>query len=194
MAPVLDQARHDIMRELINDGKLSAGKIAELVQCSKRTVQSVRSNMRHFGFTKTPHNSAGMRSRITQDIKVALNELLLKDPTLYQKDLILILKERYGFEVTGSTVCRALRSLGQSRTKARQGAGARAKITPPMKSALYKQLIQNPTYHHKDLVHFLKERYGIEVTSATVCRALQKYKSQLADQKDVDQKDTDLGI
>ena len=194
MAPVLDQARHDVLRELILDAKLPAGKIAELVQCSKRTVQSVRSHMRDFGSTKTPPNCAGRLSKITPTIKLVLNDILLKDPTLYQKYLILILKERYGFEATESTVCKALRSLGQSRTKARQGAGARAKITPPMKSALYEQLIQNPTYHHKDLVHFLKERYGIEVTSATVCRALQKYKSQLADQKDVDQTDTDTSI
>jgi hypothetical protein len=46
-----------------------------------------------------------------------------------------------------------------------------------MKSALYEQLIQNLTYHDKDLVQFLKEQYEIEVISATMCRALQKYKA-----------------
>jgi transposase len=67
--------------------------------------------------------------------------------------------------------------MGQSRVRARRGAGAHAKITPLMESALYEQLTQNPTYHDKDLVQFLKDHYGIEVISATVCRALQKYKA-----------------
>jgi arginine repressor len=117
---------------------------------------------------------------------LALREHLLNDPTLYQKDLIPLLKERYGIEAEQSVVARALQSTGQPKIKARQGAGGNAKITPLIKLALHKKLLEAPTLHHKDLVCFLKERYGIEVTQATVCRALQKFRAKLADEKNAD--------
>lgn len=182
MAPVLDEAKHDILKELILDAKFSDGKISKVVKCSIRAVRRIRSNLRHFGSTKAPLNGGGRRAKISPLIKSALNEHLLKDPTLYQKDLVPFLKEQYGLETTETCVHRALQSLGQARNKARQGAGGRAKITPRIRLALHEQLLQNPTFHHGDLVFFLKERYGIEVTKASVCRALQKFRTQFVDQ------------
>jgi arginine repressor len=186
MAPTLEAAKHDLLRDLILEAKLSTSDIAKLVKCSKPTVNLARSNLRCYESTKAPFGGGGRRSKILPPVRMALREHLLNDPTLRQKDLIPFLKERYGIDATPSVITRALQTVGQPKIKARQGAGGNAKITPLIKLALHEKLLETPTLHHKDLVFFLKERYGIEVTKATVCRALQKFRAQHADEKSAD--------
>jgi len=149
--------------------------------CQPGSIQPTLSRI-----TKAPPNVGGRRLKIPPPVRLALREHLLNDPTLHQKDLIPFLKGRYGIEAKRGVVANALQSVRQSKIKARQGAGGNAKITPLIKLALYKQLLKTPTLYHKDLVCFLKEKYGIEVTKATVCRALQKYRAKLADEKSAD--------
>jgi arginine repressor len=186
MAPTLEAAKHDLLRDLILEAKFSASDIANLVKCSKRTVNRARSNLRCYESTKASFSSGGRRSKIPSPVRLALRKHLLNNPTLHQKDLIPFLKERYGIEATLSVITRALQTVGQPKIKARQGAGGNAKVTPLIKLALHEKLLETPTLHHKDLVFFLKERYGIEVTKAIVCRALQKFRAKHADEESAD--------
>jgi predicted transcriptional regulator len=62
MAPTLEAAKHDLLRDLILEAKLSASDIAKVVKCSRRTVNRARSNLHCYGSTKAPSDSTGRRS------------------------------------------------------------------------------------------------------------------------------------
>ena len=62
MAPNLARSTHDLARYMINSKSqgeaLKDDEIASIARCSARTVRYIRSNLRVFGLTRAPSNSA----------------------------------------------------------------------------------------------------------------------------------------
>ncbi|XTI93684.1 hypothetical protein V2W45_1499998 [Cenococcum geophilum] len=84
MAPRLAASRHQLIGDMILSGALKQADIAKVAGCTKRLVQAIASNLRHFGTTRAPSNGAGRRRRITPPMLEALREYLRVKPGLCQ--------------------------------------------------------------------------------------------------------------
>jgi hypothetical protein len=97
MAPRLAVAQHDLIRDMILAGTLTAAQMATAAGCSTRSVKAIRSNLRHFYITKAPANGGGRQRSITPHMLDALREYLLEKPSLYQEEMALFLWESLAF-------------------------------------------------------------------------------------------------
>jgi len=61
MAPNLAASQYAIIHDMIVSGTLSAAQMADVAGCSKRSIKSIRSNLRCFGTTKASPNGSGQR-------------------------------------------------------------------------------------------------------------------------------------
>lgn len=88
--------------------------IAMAVGCTPRSVRRISNNLRYFGTTKAPKNAVGRRRTITGPMLECLCEQLLKTPDMYRDEIISFLREKFGVEVSRTTVTRTLKSIGWS--------------------------------------------------------------------------------
>jgi hypothetical protein len=83
MALHLAASQHDLIRDMIVDGALTAAQMATVATCSTRSVKAIKSNLRYFRTTNAPAKGGGRRRLITPPMLDALLEHLLEKPGLY---------------------------------------------------------------------------------------------------------------
>jgi len=101
---------------MIASKKLSAAKMANAADCSKRSIKRIRSNIRCFGTTRAPSNGAGRRRSITPFMLQALKQHLLEKPGLYLDEMVLFLWDEFQAVVTAMSISRALKSISWSKS------------------------------------------------------------------------------
>jgi hypothetical protein len=90
MAQNLAPSQHDLIQDMILDNKLKAYEMANIAECSERSIKAICSNVRYFGTTKTPFNGRRRPQSITPPMPEALCEHLEK-PELYLEEIALFL-------------------------------------------------------------------------------------------------------
>jgi transposase len=116
MAPRLAAPQHQMIRDMILSGTLTQTQMAAVARCSERGIQRIARNLRLFGKTQAPSNSAGGRQRrITPQMLDALREHLLEKPQLYQDEMVVFLYDEFSVLVTIPNVSKALTSIGWSK-------------------------------------------------------------------------------
>jgi len=116
MALNLAIAQREQIHAMVQDGHLTAGQIAEVVGCSKRSVRAIRSNIRAFGCPRAPTTAPRGRSRrITPVMFDALKEMLLGKPDCQLEELAAFLHEDLDVEVSNFTISRTLKAEGWSK-------------------------------------------------------------------------------
>jgi transposase len=120
MAPHLATSQHDLIREMIVDGALTAAQMATVATCSTRSVKVIKSNLRHFRTTKALANGGGRRRSITPPMLDALREYLLEKPALYQEEMAVFLWDEFDVLVSTHSISRALKAAKWSKKVARQ--------------------------------------------------------------------------
>ena len=112
MAPNLAPSTHDLIRNMINSKSqgeaLTDDEIARIARCSARTVRHVRSNLRVFGSTRAPSNSAGRPKTISPLMLTALYDRLSVKPSMTLNDMAVFLREEFDVDVTRYSIRRAL--------------------------------------------------------------------------------------
>jgi transposase len=114
-----------MIHDMIISETLSAAQMADVAGCSKRSIKSIRSNLRYFGTTKAPLNGSGRRRSITPPMLRALQQRLLEKPGLCLDEMALFLWDEFETIVTAMSISRALKSIGWSKKVARSVAKER---------------------------------------------------------------------
>ncbi len=123
MAPNLARSQHDLIRDMILDKKLKTNQMADVAECSARSVKGIRSNLRHFGTTRAPPNGGGRPRSITPLMIDALCDHLLEKPGLYLEEMAVFLWDEFDVLLSTSSISRALKSRNWSKKAARRVAG-----------------------------------------------------------------------
>jgi len=63
---------------MILDKKLKTNEMADIAQCSERSVKAIRSNLHYYGSTKAPLNGGGRPRSITPPMLEALCDHLIE--------------------------------------------------------------------------------------------------------------------
>lgn len=95
MAPNLAASKHELIRDMIRCGELSASQMAKAAGYSKRTILRITSNIRLFDSVKAPHNKGGRPRSITPTILEALCDHLLEKPNLYLDEMVIYLWDEF---------------------------------------------------------------------------------------------------
>ena len=111
MAPRLAASQHQLISDMILSGTLKQADIAKVAGCTKRSVQALASNLRHFGTTRAPSNGARRRRRITPPMLEALREYLRVKPGLCQDEMAVFLYDDFGILLSISGISRALKDI-----------------------------------------------------------------------------------
>lgn len=110
-----------IIQAMIEEGSLTNDKMAEVVNCSSRTISAARTNHRRFGSTKAPYNGRGGRPRSLTDPEVeTILDLLRVNPWLHLDEIAVYLGDKFGELRSTSTIGRALKKAGWSKKVARR--------------------------------------------------------------------------
>jgi transposase len=125
MAPNLAASQHQLIGDMILSRSLKQTEMAAIAGCSERAIRRMVSNLRLFGKTKAPWNSAGRRRIITPQMLDALYKRLLKKPELYRDEMAVFLYDEFDILVTVSSISRALASIKWSRKATRHVAKKR---------------------------------------------------------------------
>ena len=113
MAPNLAPSEHSQISDMLHSKSLKADQIAEVVNCSPRSVYAIKSNIRQYGSTKAPPNIGGQPRNVSPAMFDALCEHLVEKPHLYQDEMVLfLLNEFSGPPISTQSIRRALRSNG----------------------------------------------------------------------------------
>jgi len=120
MAPNLASSQHGLIQDMIIDKKLKTRQMANVVECSERSIKAIRSNIHYYRTTKTPPNGSGRPRSITPLILEALCDHLLKKPELYLEEMEVFLWDEFEVLVSTSSISRALKSVGWSKKAARR--------------------------------------------------------------------------
>jgi transposase len=124
MAPNLAESQHAQIRDMILDNRPSA-EIADVVNCSERSVFAIKSNLRLFGSTKAPSNGVGRPRSITPPMLDALCEHLLEKPGLCRDEMVLFVLDEFNAQVTPFSIGRALKARGWTKKTIRRVAKGR---------------------------------------------------------------------
>ena len=144
MAPNISAIQHEIIEGMIRAGKYTQPQIAEVAQCSTRTVKRICANLRHFGSTTAPHNGGGCQPVLTPVMRDALREYLVEKPTLFRDELALRLWDDFDEPVSTSTIGQALRTMKWSKKTACRVAAQRH---PDLRDAHQHKLSEISSYH-----------------------------------------------
>ena len=144
MAPNLALSQHDLVGDMILDGKLTTRKMAQAADCSERSIKAMRSNFRCFGSTKAPPNRRGRRQSLTPHMLQVLRERLLEKPKLYLEEMAVFLWDEFDVWVSLSCISRALKSVKWSKKTARRVARER---NPDLRDFYLHNLSAFRSYH-----------------------------------------------
>jgi transposase len=109
MAPQLAASRREQIHAMILR-KLPNNVITEAVGCSERAVRRIQARLRRFGTTTSPPNRVGREMKMTPLMRDALFEKLTKQPDMFRYEMIDFLYDRFGLEVSPTTISRTLKT------------------------------------------------------------------------------------
>lgn len=95
MAPNLAHSQHDLIYDMVVDKKMKVREMANVAECSERSIMAIRSNIRHIGSTKAPPNGGGRLRSITPQMLEVLCEHLLERPGLYLEEMAVFLWDEF---------------------------------------------------------------------------------------------------
>lgn len=99
---------------MIVSGELTDREIAQMTQCSERTIRRHRANLMCFGSTSAPRHRSGRPSSITSPMLAALREHLLEKPDEDLDGMVLFIWDEFGKLLSRWSVRRALSSIAWS--------------------------------------------------------------------------------
>jgi transposase len=94
--------------------------MANVTECSERSIKAIRLNLRCFGSTKAPPNSGGRPRSISPPMLKSLCKHLLKKPDLYLEEIVLFLWDEFEVLVLTHSISRALKSISWSKKATRR--------------------------------------------------------------------------
>jgi transposase len=144
MAPNLAKSQRRKIREMINNGSLTNGQIADVALCSARTITTHRGKILRFGSADAPRNRSGRPRSITERMGDAFQQFLLEVPGSSVEELVEFLRKNFGTPSTPSTISRYLKSIGWSKRKPRRVAKER---NPDLRDAYLHKLSYFHSYH-----------------------------------------------
>ena len=119
MAPNLAPSQHNLIHDMIIDEKLKTRQMADVAECSERSIKAIRSNLHYFGTTKAPPNGGRRPRSITPPMLEALCKHLFEKPELYLEEMVVLLWDEFEVLVSTSSISRALKSICWSKKAAR---------------------------------------------------------------------------
>ena len=120
MAPNLAPSQHDLIHDTILDNSLKTYEMANVAECSERSIKAIRSNLHCFGSTKAPPNGGGRPRSISPPMLESLCEHLLKKPDLHLEEMVLFLWDEFEVLISTHRISRALKSISWSKKAARR--------------------------------------------------------------------------
>lgn len=96
--------------------------MADVAECSERTIKNIRRNLRLFGTVHAPPTRTGRMRSITPLMVNALCDHLLEKPGLYLDEMAVFLWDEFQILATTSSIRRALTFKGWSKKTTRQKA------------------------------------------------------------------------
>jgi len=100
--------------------KLKTSQMANVAECSERSIKAIRSNIHYYGTTTAPPNGSGRPRSLTPLMLEALCDHLLEKPELYLEEMAVFLWDEFEILVSTSSISRALKSAGWSKKAARR--------------------------------------------------------------------------
>ena len=105
---------------MILDKKLKTSEMANVAECSERSIKAICSNLHYFSTTKAPPNGGGRPRSITPPMLEVLCEHLLEKPELYLEEISVFLWDEFEVLVSTFIISRALKSICWSKKAAHQ--------------------------------------------------------------------------
>jgi transposase len=109
MAPQLAPSQREQIHAMILRG-VPNSDIAGTVGCNERAIRRIQSRLRRYGTTTSPPNRIGRERKITPLMRDALFEQLTKQPDMFRYEMINFLYDRFGLEVSPTTISRMLKT------------------------------------------------------------------------------------
>jgi len=103
---------------MILDNKLKTNEMADIAECSERSIKAIRSNLHNYGSTKAPPNGGGRPRLITPPMLETLCDHLLEKPGLYLEEMVVFLWDEFEVLISTSSISRALKSISWSKKAA----------------------------------------------------------------------------
>jgi len=125
MAPNLSKLQHEMSQHLYANSPFGTAVTSDLVICHQRSIQRHRSNLRYFGSTQAPKSKVGRRPAVDDMMLEALKDHLMARPDAYLDEMAVFLWDEFGVHVPLSSIQRALKRAGWSRSIARRVARER---------------------------------------------------------------------
>lgn len=125
MAPNLSSLQHEMSHHLYANSPFGSAIASELVVCHQRSIQRHRSNLRYFGSTRAPEGRVGRRPAVNDVMLEALKEYLMGKPDAYLDEMAVFLWDEFEVNVPNSSIQRALKRAGWSKSVARRVARER---------------------------------------------------------------------
>jgi hypothetical protein len=107
---VTEQSQRSQLHDMIRSASLSDKDIANVVNCSTRTVRSARANHLIFGNVSAPNNVRGRRPSIPSHVLNALLDHLLTKPDLYLDEMADFVWDQYELVISVASVRRSLKA------------------------------------------------------------------------------------
>lgn len=144
MAPNLAASQHDLIRDMVLDGILTTIQMVTNAGYSERSIEAIKSNLRHFASTRAPANGVGRRRSITPLMLGALCEHLLEKPGLYQDEMVVFLWDELDVLVSTLSISRSLKAADWSKKATRQIA---TEQNADLRDFYLYNLTQSQSYH-----------------------------------------------
>lgn len=122
MARHLEPWQRTKIVHMIRSKKFTPSQIAKSMGCDRRSVSTIRKNLRVFGTAGTPSVQAGCQPTVTPYMTDALLDHLNEQPGLYLEEMIAYLEYQFGTRVSKYSVQRALARQGWTKKQIRQKA------------------------------------------------------------------------
>jgi hypothetical protein len=104
MVPQLAQSQRSQLHDMIRSASLSDKDMANVVNCSTRTVRSACANDCIFGSVSAPKNVHGRCSSIPSHVLTALLDHLLTKPDLYLDEMVDFVWDQYKLVISVANV------------------------------------------------------------------------------------------
>lgn len=143
MAPHLAQSQRIQLRDMIRLASIPDKTIADIVNCSLRSVVRARANLRVFGNLHAPRNSGGRQPCVLPHILETLIDHLLMKPDLYLDEMADFIWEEFELEVSEYSIRRSLRACKWSKKRNRQVAYER---DPDLRDAFLHELSEYKSF------------------------------------------------
>ena len=131
---------------MIRSRKFTPSQIAKSAKCDRRSVTTVRKNLRLFGTAGTPSVPVGCPPTVTPYMTDVLCDHLSQQPGLYLEDMVALLQNQFDTPVSTYSVQRSLARMGWTKKQMQR----KAQEQNPRLRAFYQHKLSN--FHSYQLV------------------------------------------